>query len=130
MKRTILKVAAVTIFVSTFASCGNNQNGNDKTTEDALTANLAQFVATSTTDNPAVYLSLVKSTETDSSMVYVGKSLNDKDTLGLQIEIIKDISAGIFEDGMVIKENAYHNEAIKLSSVAGKTTKLMKPIRA
>lgn len=130
MKRTILKVAAVTMFVSTFASCGNNQNANDKTTEDALTANLAQFVATSTTDNPAVYLSLVKSTETDSSMVYVGKSLNDKDTLGLQIEIIKDISAGIFEDGNVNEENAFHEGAIKFSSVGGESDRFVKAIAA
>ncbi len=128
MKRTILQAAAVMMLVATLTSCGNNQKGNEKTTEDALTANLAQFVATSTTDNPAVYLSLVKSTETDSSMVYIGKSLNDKDTLGLQIEITKDIPGGIFEDGNVNEDKAFQEGAIKFSSIGEESDRFVKAV--
>lgn len=118
------------MLVSTFTGCGNSQQGNENATEDALTANLAQFVATSTTDNPALYLSLVKSTETDSSMIYVGKSLNDNDTLGLQIEITKDIPGGVFEDGEVNEEKAFHGGAIKFSSVGEESDRFVNAIAA
>src|SRR5690606_23539416 len=104
MKTTFLQAAAIMMFAATLTSCGNNQKGNENATEDALTANLGQYVATSTTDNPAIFLSLVNSTATDSSVVYIGKSLNDADTLALQIEIAKDIPAGVFEDGNVNEE--------------------------
>lgn len=130
MKTTILQAAAVMMLASTLTGCGNNQKSNESTTEDALTANLGQYIATSTTDNPAIFLSLVKSTETDSSMVYVGKSLNDKDTLALQIEIIKDIPAGVFGDGEVNEEKAFHEGAIKFSSVGEESDNFVKAVAA
>ncbi|MBD1431661.1 hypothetical protein H8B06_02395 [Sphingobacterium sp. DN00404] len=128
MKRTILQAAAVMMLASTLTSCGNNQKGNEHATEDALTANLGQYVATSTTDNPAIFLSLVNSTETDSSIVYVGKSLNDTDTLGLQIEITKDIPGGVFEDGNVNEEKAFHEGAIKFSSIGEASDRFVKAV--
>lgn len=128
MKTTFLQAAAVMMLASASIGCGNSQKGNENATEDALTANLAQFVATSTTDNPAIYLSLVKSTETDSSMVYIGKSLNDKDTLGLQLEITKNIPAGVFEDGNVNDEKAFQEGAIKFSSVGEESNRFVKAV--
>lgn len=130
MKTTFLQATAVMTLALTLTGCGNNQKDNENATEDALTANLAQFVATSTTDNPAIYLSLVRSTETDSSMIYVGKSLNDKDTLGLQIEITKDIPAGVFGDGNVNDEKAFQAGAIKFSSVGEESDRFVKAIAA
>ncbi|PRD48582.1 hypothetical protein [Sphingobacterium haloxyli] len=128
MKSTILQATAVMMLASTLISCGNNQKGNENATEDALTANLRQYVATSTTDNPAIFLSLVKSTETDSAVVYVGKSLNDKDTIGLQIEITKNIPAGVFEDGNVNEEKAFHEGAIKFSSIGDESDRFVKAV--
>ena len=122
------KARAALMLVSTISSCGDNRKADDRTTEDAMTANLSQFVASSTTDNPAIYLSLVKSTETDSSVIYVGKSLNDKDTVGVQLDIAKDIPAGIFEDGTVNEEKAFHEGAIKLSSIGVESDNFVKAI--
>lgn len=130
MKTTLLKAAAAVMLVSTITSCGNNQKGSESATEDALTANLSQFVASSTTDNPAVYLALVNSTEADSSITYVGKSLNGKDTLGLQIEISKAIPAGVFEDGNVNEEKAFQEGAIKFSSIGEESDRFVKAIAA
>ena len=130
MKTTFLQAAAVMMLASTLTGCGNNQKDGEKTTEEALTANLRQYVATSTTDNPAIFLSLVKSTETESSMVYTAKSLNDKDTLALQIEIIKNIPGGIFEDGEVNEEKAFQEGAVKFSSVGEESDNFVKAIAA
>lgn len=130
MKTTLLKAAAAVMLVSTITSCGNNQKGSESATEDALTANLSQFVASSTTDNPAVYLALVNSTEADSSITYVGKSLNGKDTLGLQIEISKAIPAGVFEDGNVNEEKAFQEGAIKFSSIGEESDRFVRAIAA
>lgn len=130
MKTTLLKAAAAVMLVSTITSCGNNQKGSENATEEALTANLAQFVASSTTDNPAVYLALVSSTEADSSVTYVGKSLNGKDTLGLQIEISNAIPAGVFEDGNVNEEKAFQEGAIKLSSIGEESDRFVQAIAA
>src|SRR5690606_22347057 len=117
MKTTLLQAAAAVTLLCTITSCGTSQQGSESATEEAHTANLSQFVASSTTDNPAVYLALVNSTEADSSVTYVGKSLNGKDTLGLQIEISKSIQAGVFEDGSVNEEKAFQEGTIKFSSV-------------
>ncbi|NGM65359.1 hypothetical protein [Sphingobacterium sp. SGR-19] len=128
MKTTFSQAVAVMLLAATLTGCGNNQKGNEKTTEDALTANLRQYVATSTTDNPAIFLTLIKSTDTDSSMVYVGKSLNDKDTLALQIEISKNIPGGVFEDGEVNEEKAFHEGAIKFSSLGEESDNFVRAI--
>lgn len=130
MKTTFLNAAVAVMLVSTITSCGNSQKGSESATEDALTANLSQFVASSTTDNPAVYLALVNSTEADSSVTYVGKSLNGKDTLGLQIEISKSIQAGVFEDGSVNEEKAFQEGTIKFSSIGEESDRFVKAIAA
>lgn len=130
MKKTILQAAAAMMLASTLASCGNNQTSNNTSTEDAMNANLRQYVATSTTDNPAIFLSLVKSTETDSSMIYVGKSLNEQDTLALQIEIKKDIPAGVYADGEVNEEKAFTTGTIRFSSLGAESDNFVKAVAA
>lgn len=132
MKTTFLQTAAVMMsaLTLTLTGCGNNQQGSENSTEDALTANLGQFVAASAKENPALFFSLVKSTETDSSRIYVAKSLNDKDTLGLQIEVVNDIPGGVFEDGEVNEEKAFVKGAIKFSTLGKESDKFVNALGA
>lgn len=117
VKKTIVQMAAVAILASALTGCGNNQTSNENATEDAMLANLGQYVAASATENPAVFLSLVKSTETDSSVVYTAKSLRDQDTIGIQIEVNKDIPAGVYADGGINEENGFTQGTITFSSI-------------
>lgn len=128
MKRTMIPAAIAAMLAPAFMGCNNNQTTSKNSTEEALTANLRQYVATSTTDNPAIFLSLVKATQTDSSVIYVGKSLHDKDTLGLQIEITRDITAGIFEDGTINEDRGFHEGAIKFSTIGGASDRFVKAV--
>lgn len=121
MKRILLSLAAGTILTCTFIACGQSgqQNGQEqaKATEAALTANLSQFSSSSTTDNPTLFLSLVKATPTDSSVIYLAKSLNGSDTLSLQLEVNKTIPAGLFADGTLNEEDAFTKGTLKFSRV-------------
>lgn len=117
MKNTVLKMATVALLASVLTGCGNNQTSSENATEDAMLANLGQYVAASATENPAIFLSLVRSTETDSSVVYVAKALRDQDTIGVQIEVNKDIPAGVYADGEVNEEKGFTQGTIKFSSI-------------
>lgn len=120
----------VTVLSSVLIGCGNNQTSNQNTTEDAMLANLGQYVAPSATENPAVFLSLVRSTETDSSVVYIAKSLHDQDTIGLQIEVNKDIQAGVYADGEVNEERGFSQGTIKFSTIGEESNRFVAALAA
>lgn len=117
MKNTVLKMATVALLASVLTGCGNNQTSNGDATADAMLANLGQYVAASATENPAIFLSLISSTETDSSVVYVAKALRDQDTIGVQIEVNKEIPAGVYADGEVNEGQGFTQGTIKFSSI-------------
>ena len=131
MKRTIFSLAAVAVFVSALSGCGNGQQSgqdNAATGEAAMKVNLSQFTVSSASGNPTLFFSLVKSTETDSSKIYLAQALNEKDTLGLQIEVAKNIEAGVFADGTVNEEKAFTEGTIKFSSLGQESDTFVKAL--
>src|SRR5690606_1209389 len=82
---------------------------------------IGQYVVNPDVDNPSVYLTLVESHETDSSVVYTGKSLHDQDTIGLEIEVIKSIPAGLLADGNPDNEGGFTPGAIKFRSLGAES---------
>lgn len=133
IKKTILRMAAVALLGSTWVGCGNNnQSGDGNATEDAMLDNLGPYVSASAAQNPnpPVFLSLVKWTETDSSMIYVAKSLREQDTIGVQVEINKEIPAGVYADGEVNEEKGFTEGTIKFSSIGEESDSFVKALAA
>ena len=50
-------------------------------------------------------------------MVYIAKSVVDNDTVGLKIEVINGLNAGIFLDGTVNNDRGFHKGGMKISSI-------------
>ncbi|MFD1769054.1 hypothetical protein [Sphingobacterium suaedae] len=122
MKTTLFPAVIFIGLGGILCGCGNNSKTEDKSQQaKQLTQNIGQYIVNSDTENPSVYLSLVDSKETDSSMVYVAKSLRNRDTIGLQIEVVKNIPAGLYPDGNPNNEKGFTSGAIKFSSIGSES---------
>lgn len=123
MKDIRMSFALWTLLAAVVTSCGNAQktenqdstNGQQKSAQE-----LGQFVGTGT-DNPSIYFYLQDTEETDSSVVYIAKSLHKEDTVGLRIEVAKDIPAGVSSEGTPDNDAGFKTGVIKFSSL-GKTS--------
>ncbi|WDF69880.1 hypothetical protein PQ465_05760 [Sphingobacterium oryzagri] len=118
MKNIRIPFALCALVAILFASCGN-PSSSDKKTENAdksAAKELGQFVGAGT-DNPSIYFYLQDTHETDSSVVYIAKSLHKQDTVGLQIEVAKNIPAGVTADGAPDDKVGFQTGSIKFSSL-------------
>ena len=119
MNKLISKFAVVLLTVSMFMNCtGTNQKSTEEGQKvSAMEKNLLSYRATTNIENPSVYLRLVDKQITDSSAVFITKAMDEQDTIGLKIEVIDGISAGIYEDGTVNEDKGFMKGAIKISSL-------------
>lgn|SRR5690606_4587629 len=115
MRKTVFGFMVAGGCLGLLASCGGNTS--KESSQAAMEQQLGQFVAESEKENPTLYLRLVSSEQTDSSTVYLAKSLKGTDTIGLQIEVMKDIEAGLFADEAVKEDKGFRTGAIKFTSV-------------
>lgn len=117
MKKVYSYAAAVAVISSIAIGCGN-QSGNDtqKDGKASAGAELGKFVNTDT-DNPSVYFYLGNTQETDTSILYTAKSLYENDTVGLQIEVSKNIQPGVGADGNPDEKDGFKKGVIKFSSL-------------
>ncbi len=115
MKSDLLSIIIAMLVSVVFSSCGNSTKNEGSTKKDDVT--IGQYHIPSATENPSFYLSLVQSSQTDSSVVFVAKSLREADTIGMQIEILKHLPAGVTVEGLPDEENGFKMGAIKFSSI-------------
>jgi len=117
MKRNILQTVLLTLLSTLLFSCRNSgKNENNSSKNDV---SIGQYYIPSAAEIPSFYLSLVQRTQTDSSVIFIAKSLQDVDTIGMQIEILKQIPAGITPEGVADEDNGFKQGAIKFTSLGG-----------
>ncbi|PVH26674.1 hypothetical protein [Sphingobacterium corticibacter] len=63
------------------------------------------------------FLNIVGEEKTDSTIIYTAKSLFKEDTVGLKIEVLKEIAAGVTATGEPDQENGFVPGAIRFSSL-------------
>ncbi|SEK18171.1 hypothetical protein [Parapedobacter koreensis] len=104
MNRSILMLLCS---VSLMASCNNvSQSGDERTKK------LSSM--THDTENPtSIFLTLLDKTVNATTISYVAKGIYKNDTVGLLIEVDKDIPAGINADGSVNEAAGFKKGAIK-----------------
>ncbi|MCL7987556.1 hypothetical protein M8998_06360 [Sphingobacterium sp. lm-10] len=63
------------------------------------------------------FLNIVGEEQTDSTIIYTAKSIFREDTVGLKIEVLKKIAAGVTASGEPDQENGFVPGAIRFSSL-------------
>jgi len=122
MKKTTLFALALA------AVSGGCNSGRSKDQRAILERSLEPYVLNHEVKNPSIYLSLVETTETDSSHVYLAKALNGEDTIGLRIEIRNNIPPGIRPDGTPDEQNGFVRAGITFRSVGESSDNFVKAL--
>lgn len=86
------------VLVIAIVSC-NNRNSSEGAKDSVDGLPLKQMINNKDLENQHFYFSFTDQIETDTSMLFTVKSLFNDDTVGLQIEVSKDIKPGIDKDG-------------------------------
>lgn len=116
MKNRFMKALLFISFVGLLSAC-TGQGAKEKSTSGEGQRQLTAFTVPAEGRIPGAFLTLVDAVKTDSSTVYTAKSVADKDTVGLKIEVINGLNAGIFLDGTVNNERGFHKGGVKISSL-------------
>lgn len=106
-----------------FTGCQNNAGNNASSgpSIEPLTNNASA-------EKQQLFLRLVDEDVTDSSVIYTAKSVFEKDTVGLKVEVLNNIKPGITEAGTVDEENGFVKGTIKISSIGEESDNLIKAL--
>ena len=126
--KTIKYLSGVGILSLAIMSCGGSNSSNSSTT-DSKQPTIEQLTNNKDAEKQQLFLRLVDETETDSSKIYVAKSLFDKDTVGLRVEVLKNIKPGINAEGRPT-EDGFVKGTIKLSSIGEQSDAFVKALGA
>lgn len=121
------KIFLLNVFIGlVLVACTSRNNTNDsKESVDGLP--LKQVINNKELANQHFYLSFTEQQETDTSIVYLVKSLFEDDTVGLQIEVNKDIQPGIDKDGKPTVDG-FTQGNIRISSIGIESDNFLKAL--
>lgn len=119
MKMRYAILGVLTLF-GAFVSCQSPQkqdNGTADGSNDQQVLNSRPFVNDENSAKFKFFLNIVDEEKTDSTIIYTAKSLFKEDTVGLKIEVLKKIAAGVTASGEPDQENGFVPGAIRFSSL-------------
>lgn len=97
------KIFQLPILVVLFASCGQPNTGSDNTT-----GTIPLFEMSNNPENAQnITLRLVERIDADTAITYVARGLYQADTVGFDIQMAKQIAAGINADGLVNEDAGF-----------------------
>lgn len=125
--KTISQLAVLSALVFATA-CGNsNKNGDGSKSNSPSIEQLT--IDGPVTNNKHLFLRIVDESLTDSSHVFITKSLYKTDTVGLKFEVINDIPAGIISD-QANEDVGFSKGKIKISSLGAQSDAFIKALGA
>jgi len=101
------------------SSCGNSnktEGGSSDSTGSKSKSVLKPLTNDTETNQFHLYFDMVKSSETDSSIVYDASSQFNNEPVGFKVEILKDIAPGIDAAGQPDEDLGFKQGAIRISS--------------
>ncbi|MBE8720977.1 hypothetical protein [Sphingobacterium pedocola] len=123
--KTIYSIVGLSLVTLMLVSCNNNSStGKQEKSERTLEV----FTNDVNAAKQQFFLRLVDEQQTDSSVIYNAKSVFEDDTVGLKVEILKDIQAGVTSDGKIDESNGFVKGSIKLSSIGVYSDNLVKAL--
>lgn len=120
----IYSIVGLGVVALILTSCNNSSTDKQKTSERTLEVLTNDVNAT----KQQFFLRLVDEQQTDSSVIYNAKSVFEDDTVGLQVEILKNIEAGVTSDGKIDESKGFVKGSIKLSSIGVYSDNLVKAL--
>lgn len=117
------------------SSCGNNSNSgagqtDDSTTDGAASAAgvIGQMNNNRTAERLNLFFHLNELEQTDTSIVYEAVSLFESDTVGFNVEIAKQIDAGIRSDGAPDDDLGFTEGTIRIRSMGEPSDNFIKSL--
>lgn len=107
-------------------SCNNNPTKTEgKTSQGHTIEKLTNYPEA---DKQQLFFRFVEEVSTDSSVVYTAKSIFEEDTVGLKVEVMKNIQPGINNSGQVDADKGFVEGSIKLSSIGAESDNFVKAL--
>lgn len=116
------KITSFALMVSSIlwmASCGNSKKSEGGSTDSTgtNTSTALKPMTNETSSNQFhLYFDITKSNETDSSIVYEAKSEFNAEPVGFNVEVMKNIPAGIDQKGQPIEDLGFNKGWVRISS--------------
>ena len=110
-------------------ACGNttqNQQGGDKSKKSNIPIE-ELTIDGPVTNNKHLFLRIVDDVKTDSSYIYTAKSTFKGDTVGLKVEVVNLIPAGIIDD-VANEDVGFTKGKIKISSLGAESDAFIKAL--
>lgn len=127
LKSSVLGLALVASWAIT--SCNNtSKNGNTGSNSAQGSPTIEQLTNVKDAAKQQLFLRFTDEISTDSSMIYTAKSLFGTDTVGLKVEVLKNIKPGLSDDGTVNEHSGFVKGSIKLSSIGGQSDAFVKAL--
>jgi hypothetical protein len=120
--KSIFATGVITALI--LSSCGNSTNSENSSN---TTPSLEKLTNDKAAVKQQLFLRIVDESSTDSSHVYIAKSVFEQDTVGLQVEVLKNITPGVNDQGRPV-EDGFVRGAIKLSSIGAESDALIKSL--
>lgn len=128
MKKLGSYTALIAVIVG-LNSCGNSSKTNeDSNNEQSSGVKLNQLTNNPKAEKLRLYFQIKELNQTDSSVIYLANSLYEADTVGLQIEVLKNIEPGIQSDGKPNDVSGFRKGPIKFTSVGEKSNNFVKSL--
>lgn len=109
-------------------SCNNTANKTSEEGDIKRILPLELLTNADEADRHQLFLGFTDESNTDSSKIYIAKSLFNNDTVGLKVEVLKDIKPGLRHDGTVDEKYGFVKGSIKLSSIGGQSDAFLKAL--
>ena len=107
-------------------SCNNSStNTGGQTSKEPSIEKLTNYPEA---NKHQLFFRLVDEVSTDSSVVYTARSIFDKDTVGLKVEVMKNIQPGINSAGQPDADKGFVQGSIKLSSLGEESDNFVKAL--
>ena len=127
--KKIVSYSAFLAAIILLNSCGNPSKTNDNSGNgESSGVKLNQLTNNPEADKLHFYFQLSESAQTDSSIIYHANSLFESDTVGLQIEVLKNIEPGITSEGTPNEETGFSQGSIKFSSIGEQSNSFVKSL--
>src|SRR5690606_26248642 len=123
LRETLLGVAVGSVLLY---GCQNNSTKTGAA--DRKTPSIEELTNYPEADKQQLFFRMVEEVQTDSSVVYTVKSTFEEDTVGLKVEVLKNIQPGINSSGQVDADKGFVFGAIKLSSAGEMSDNFVKAL--
>lgn len=127
--QTFFFALAGVVLISACGGSSSKKNEEEKSDVETYKLDNRPFVNDPSAQEHRFFFNLVDSHATDSSVVYTALSLFEDDTLGFDLEILKDIPAGVTQEGTPDEDNGFRTGSLKFIGIGHVSDNFVKALQ-